>query len=39
VSAWIKLNETSISPEPKPRRQVMEKIIKNMGLDVPYFSG
>jgi hypothetical protein len=38
VSAGIKLNETSINPEPKPRVQVREKIKKNMGLDVPYFS-
>jgi hypothetical protein len=34
LSAWIKLNEISINPEPKPRRQVMEQKIKNVGLDV-----
>jgi transposase len=28
------LKEKSINPEPKPRRQVMQEMIKNIGLDV-----
>jgi hypothetical protein len=34
LSSWITLKDTSINAEPTPRRQVMKKTIKNVGLDV-----